>query len=354
MKIRNIILSAVSMFYLLSCSESSPSTFVLSGHIKEQDTGWVSLTYALLNETEQQIEDSVRLTNGKFVFEGELPQPTVAFLRGAVVDRSDGDPNWMAIFIEPGKMNIELQKNHFEKGKVSGSQSYDQLLLYQDIVTKIPRDEDFINNLQKFRYSFLKENPGSYTAMYFFIWGVQQYSIDSLLALDSLITPAIRNSFYGKKIKQEVADRPVREYNKSINRPAYVFEGEELNGGKLSLNDYKGNYLLVDFWGSWCVPCRQETPHIKALFKKYQGKGFSILGIAADEETPDLWRKAVIDDGTDTWKHILSSDTLRQSFAVEGYPLKLLIDPAGIIVGRYFGTDETPKLDAKLVEIYGF
>ena len=106
--------------------------------------------------------------------------------------------------------------------------------------------------------------------------------------------------------------------------------------------------MLLDFWGSWCVPCRKGNPHLKELYHQYKDQGFDIIGIAKDDDTRDAWVKAVEKDGL-PWHQILVGD-LDTKYNVTSYPTKILVDQQGIIIGRY-GENEK-ELDEQLNSIF--
>lgn len=133
-------------------------------------------------------------------------------------------------------------------------------------------------------------------------------------------------------------------------------------GNLIRLQDYKGKYVLLDFWGSWCAPCRKGNPHLKELYAKYHEKGFEIIGIANENEATlsearSEWLQAIQKDGL-PWVNILNNEGIKDNnvvaaYAVNEYPTKILIGPDGKIVSRLIGIGPANvKLEALLKKIY--
>jgi thiol-disulfide isomerase/thioredoxin len=113
--------------------------------------------------------------------------------------------------------------------------------------------------------------------------------------------------------------------------------------------------VLLDFWGSWCIPCREGMPHMIELFRKYNKSGLDIIGVAVQEPSPEDWRKAIAKDKTGIWYNIMGdikSDKINKLYGINIYPTKILIDKNGIIIGRYDGTEGANTLDKKLAEVF--
>lgn len=124
----------------------------------------------------------------------------------------------------------------------------------------------------------------------------------------------------------------------------------DVNGKPFSLSSLRGKYVLVDFWASWCGPCREENPNVVAAYKKFSNKNFTILGVSLDKEK-SAWLKAIKDDGL-TWNHI-SDLKFWNSQAValynfDGIPYNVLIDPQGKIIAKELRGDD---LQNKLAEV---
>jgi thiol-disulfide isomerase/thioredoxin len=209
---------------------------------------------------------------------------------------------------------------------------------------------------QAMRIQFLNDNPASYT---------------SLLVLQSLflILPVNESEKRFNALKTEhknsitgQAHNLKIESNKktAVGKPVISFAQEGMDGSIVDIAAFKGKVVLIDFWGSWCVPCRMSHPALKDLYKKYNSKGFEIIGISnelanstRDKKAQDIaWRKAIKEDGL-SWAQILYDPAildLVKEFDINGYPTKFLIDKNGKFVMRILGNSEKlhAELEAKL------
>lgn len=148
-------------------------------------------------------------------------------------------------------------------------------------------------------------------------------------------------------------------FKNNINK---LLTKKDVNGKIWDPSEFKGKYLLLDFWGSWCLPCRFTHPHLKDLYAKYKDKGFEILGIGLEmstnvDDAKVLWKNAIIEDKID-WIHYLNNENAAQfdavqSFVVGVFPTKILLDPAGNEIARFKG-GKSDEMDKKLTEIFGF
>ena len=126
-------------------------------------------------------------------------------------------------------------------------------------------------------------------------------------------------------------------------------------GKEISLSDYKGKYVIIDFWGSWCGPCRASHPHLREIYNRYKGEKFDILGIASDRKS-EVIRKAASEDNI-TWPQVsmfekrAGQQEINKLYAVSAFPTKFLINPQGVIEAIYIGSSD--GLDQKLEELLG-
>lgn len=140
-----------------------------------------------------------------------------------------------------------------------------------------------------------------------------------------------KNASVSQFLKRMEAVKPV-----SIGQTAPAFEMSSPEGKVVRLADFKGKYVLVDFWASWCGPCRQENPNIVRVYNQFKNKNFSILGVSLDDDKAD-WLKAIKDDGL-TWTHVSElkrwDSPIVNLYKIEGIPASFLLDPQGKIIAK--------------------
>ncbi len=166
---------------------------------------------------------------------------------------------------------------------------------------------------------------------------------------------------FAKKYMEEFKDDPIAANLKGqvknaqsfiIGAEAPNFAMNDVEGNEVNLTDFRGKVLLVDFWASWCGPCRRENPHVKKLYKKYAEQGFEVLGVSLDK-TKDRWVQAIQKDGL-TWQHVSDlkgwANEAAKMYSVRSIPHTVLLDEEGKIIARNL---RGPDLDVKLKQIFG-
>lgn len=192
-----------------------------------------------------------------------------------------------------------------------------------------------------------EENPASV-----YLLGILPTDKDNAFfetALNKLITryPQLEEA---KQLKQEYLDkRAIRNALKTGSQiPAIVYN--DPNGKPIDIKSFKGKYVLIDFWASWCGPCRKAIPEVKELYGLYKAKGFDVLSVSIDTDNA-AWRKAMSEEAM-PWAQVLSPDKNKtlSDFMIAGIPTLFLIDREGKIIEKYTGF--SPKLKTQLADIF--
>ena len=290
----------------------------------------------LLNNTEIEIE-----ADAKQIFTGtiESKDPEVQLYNGIrKADFEDAKENWALQQTQNRKRNLNDTIGNYE---------ITQRLQYLK------------KKNQAMRIQFLNDNPATFTSLLvlqslFLILPISE-SESKFYAL----TEEQKNSNTGKALILKI------ESNKSTatGKPVIPFAQIGIDGTMVDVNAYKGKVVLIDFWGSWCVPCRISHPALKELYDQYKSKGFEIIGISneiansnRDKKKQDIaWRKAVKEDGL-SWPQILYDPAIKdivKEYDINGYPTKFLVDQNGKFVMRILGNSERlhAELAAKLASL---
>jgi peroxiredoxin len=352
---------------VISCNSKKTEGYTIEGTITGSDSGWVLLKKR--EEGKMITADSVQAKQGKFTFTGKVDMPEVFYLKLANVDGA------FPFFIENGLLTMKVYADSIDKSSVTGSVSQDAFIAYQkeESVYNVKMEalnadymkckeahdsigvkkvETAYDSVQKAQSTFTKEyilkNGKSVVAAYLAISNAYLYTLEDLKAINKAFDVSIANSPYVKTL----AERETILGKVEVGQPAPEFTMNDSTGKPVSLSSFKGKVVLVDFWASWCGPCRAENPNVVAAYKKFNSKGFTVLGVSLDTDKAK-WRDAVAKDGL-TWTHVSDligwENAAAKQYGVRSIPANFLIDKGGKIIGSSLRGEDLVK---KLEEVLG-
>lgn len=361
---------------LLLCAYSatfSQESFKIKGKFTDIKEGKIVLQYRAGDES---IRDSAFLKNGIFEIKGKVnsPQRATMFLRpvNGPGEQRPGMGDQQAFYLETGTIKVN-GKSTLRDAVITGGKTQEEYLALQaqlkplqdkmnplsekmlqlfEEKNKAAQDELFPQlrairiEMTKIEDAFALEHGDSYVSFDIVKRNSVVIDPEKFEPFFNALSPRLRNTEEGKAMENRLAIAK----RVAIGQPAINFTQNNIEGIPVSLADSRGKYILLDFWASWCGPCRAENPNVLKAYNKFKDKNFDVLAVSLDEKK-ELWVKAIKDDGM-PWIHV--SDLLgfksstAQEYGIAAIPQNFLIDPNGKIVAVNLRGEE---LEKKLTEI---
>lgn len=344
-----MVFSALLFLALFSCADEvkNHEGFEIIGVAENvQDNTMVYIKY-------DNSLDSTLIKGGKFKLAGKLSSPTRAkiFLKNS--DLSD----WF--WIENAKIEFHAWKDDIVKTKIEGGpiqkmanlhystkqneiHAIDSLLNFyrtnknnlneakKNVI--LERINTYYEKIEDHSKAFIKEYPNSYESVFTLNSKRLTWDKELIKELFSLMNIEIQGTYYGKILARHLK----LNINPLVGEKYVDFEQQNVKGENVKFSEVRGKYTLIEFWASWCAPCRKLYPELKEIYAIYKKEGFEIVGVSLDEDK-ERWLKAIEDDGL-TWINLTDSMHFENEpviiYNVIGIPDNLLIDEHGIIVGR--------------------
>jgi peroxiredoxin len=309
-----------------------------------------------------------KLLKGKFVLKGNVTEPVLCYLM-------IGSEKPAEIYVENSTISFKGKKVNPPVYEISGSASHKQFSDFTKIFIPIaqqlnslattinttipgPEREGIMKtyttaqeNIQKAIDNFVSENKKSAVAA-FILNATFDFNSDVVILEKRFnqLDASVKKSESGKQLEQFIAEKKVG----AIGTIAMDFTQPDTNDVPVSLSSFRGKYVLVDFWASWCGPCRNENPNVVENYNKFKAKNFTILGVSLDRPgKKEAWVNAIKEDNL-TWTHVSDlqfwNNAAAKLYHIQGIPQNILVDPEGKIVAKNL---RGPALEEKLCELLG-
>jgi peroxiredoxin len=337
--------------------------FVINGNVSGLSDGKVQIV-AMSEDHAVIASDSAK--NGVFTLKGSVTEPSLYYLV-----LSNEQPQY--IYLENNPITITGSKADIKNLKIEGSQSHTDFVEFNKIFNPliaelngfaalIQKESDDKKKEELFtKYdsvvakvndevgNFVAAKKSSFVSAFLLSVSAQVLADAAVLEQRfNMLSDEVKNSEIGKGLANNISYFKIG----AVGTDELDFTQNDVDGKPVKLSSFKGKYVLLDFWASWCKPCRMENPNVVKTYKKFKDKNFTILSVSLDQ-SKDAWVKAIKSDNL-TWNHVSDlqqwNNAAAQLYHVQSIPGNFLIDPNGKIVARDLRGQD---LEKKLCELLG-
>ena len=339
-------------FLILSCSDESEKFKIIG--TTDLDDGKKIFRVVADQNNQPIVLDTILVSKGEFKFQGTVIEPDINFLY------MEGIQGNVGFIVEPGTIKAKLLKDDLGSSEFKGTTSNDSYILYKnetkslinslnEIATEYERamalGDDLLGNdlaeqhndlrkkVKEYEIKFIQTHNNSFFSALFLEKYLSAKDLDVEMAkiYYNNLDDKIRNTKTGNNIYNLVN---VSKKKIEVGELAPRFEGPDPNGSILKMNDLLGKVTILDFWASWCRPCRVENPNFVRIYNKFNGKGLNIIGISLDRDKNN-WIKAISDDGL-VWSQISNlkfwNDPIAKLYNISFIPQTYILDEEGRIL----------------------
>jgi thiol-disulfide isomerase/thioredoxin len=383
----------VLLFVVVSCACFSQEGFLVSGNLEGLSGKKIRVNYTRNGRSKV---DTLTTVNGdSFTWTGNFSEPQI--VRIEVLDTSlylrigkaVAPPPPLMFMLANAKVEVQGNAKEIFKARVSSAdkemQTYEEYRSWDignyDATWKLQQEHhrktvsgDTAGNArltaemtalrkqnQRKRMEFIDSHPDAFASVLMMNSLILVMSNEDMQRRFEAISDRLKQSASGQALAVKIENNKIT----AVGKPVVHLQQEGIDGNEVNTRNMTGKVILLDFWGSWCVPCRKSHPELKTIYERYRGRGFEIVGISNESvagakskaEQTERWKKAVVEDAI-PWKQVLYDPAINdivKTYDINGYPTKILVDAQGKIVLRLLGISErnSKTLEAKLQELLG-